>query len=168
MDSILWKIFDSIDSLVKYAEGKNIHILTFLGLQLTAVRFISIHLNPWLEVSFVFLGASVLLCVVSFLPKSRVTGWLCHINRVKARPDSGDNILYYGDIVKYSVDGYIETMEKNLGCVIKGNGYLENLCRQIVVNSGIANDKFRLFKLSFGIMLVGELFFAVSLLDKVR
>jgi len=168
MDTILWKIFDSVDSLVRYAEGKNIHILTFLGLQLTAVRFISIHLNPWFEVCVVFLGAAVLLSVVSFLPKSRFTGWLYHLSRVSSKPGAGDNTLYYGDIVKYSVDGYIEAMEKSLACKIRGNSYHENLCRQIVVNAGIANDKFRLFKLSFGVMLIGELFFAISLFDKIR
>jgi hypothetical protein len=167
MDNVLWKIFDTVDSLVRYAESKNIHILTFLGLQLTAVRFISIHLNPWLEVSIVFLGASVFLCVVSFLPKSRLTSWLYHINRLSAKPEPDDNTLYYGDIVKYSVDGYIDIMEKSLCCKIRGNGYHENLCRQIVVNAGIANDKFRLFKLSFGVMLLGEMFFAISLFDKI-
>ena len=168
MDNVLWKIFDTVDSLVRYAEGKNINILTFLGLQLTAVRLINIHPSAWFEVSIVFLGASVFLCVVSFLPKSRLTGWLYHMNRVSANPVAGDNTLYYGDIVKYSVDGYIDAMEKSLDCKIRGSGYKENLCRQIVINAGIANDKFRLFKLSFTVMLVGELFFALSLFDKIR
>ncbi len=168
MEQALWKIFDTIDSLVRYAEGKNINILTFLGLQLTAVRFINVHYNLWFEASFVFLGASVFLCVVSFLPKSRLTAWLYHINRVSAKPGESDNTLYYGDIVKYSVDGYIDIMEKSMECKIRGNGYHENLCRQIVVNAGIANDKFRLFKLSFSVMLIGEMFFAFSLFDKIK
>jgi hypothetical protein len=167
MDNVLWKIFDSIDSLVKYAESKNIHILTFLGLQLTVVRVINININFWFDMCAVFLGASVFLCVVSFLPKSRLTNWLYHINRISAKPGDNDNLLYYGDIIKYTSDGYIEAMEKSLSCKIRGNNYLENLCRQIVVNAGIANDKFRLFKLSFGIMLIGEIFFALSLFHKL-
>ena len=56
-------------ALVRYAEGKNINILTFLGLQLTAVKFINININIWLEVSSVFLVLSVLLCVASFRKK---------------------------------------------------------------------------------------------------
>jgi hypothetical protein len=167
MDNTLWKIFDTIDSLVKYAESKNIHILTFLGLQLTVVRVINIHVNLWFDLCAVFLGASVFLSVVSFLPKSRLTNWLYHINRINAEPHVNDNMLYYGDIVKYTVDGYIDVVERGLACKIKGNGYLENLCKQIVVNSGIANDKFRLFKLSFSLMLIGELCFAISLFSKL-
>lgn len=167
MDSVLWKIFDSVDSLVKYAESKNIHILTFLGLQLTVVRVININMNLWFELCAVFLGASVFLSIVSFLPKSRLTNWLYHINRLNARPGTADNLLYYGDIIKYTVDDYIVAMEKSLACKIGGSTYLENLCRQIVVNAGIANDKFRLFKLSFSVMLIGELFFAVSLFRKL-
>jgi len=167
MDNALWKIFDSIDSLVKYAESKNIHILTFLGLQLTVVRVINIHVNLWFDLCAVFLGASVFLCVVSFLPKSRLTNWLYHTNRINAKPGSNDNMLYYGDIIKYSVDGYIDIAERALSCKIRGSGYLENLCSQIVINSGIANDKFRLFKLSFSLMLIGEIFFALSLFFKL-
>jgi len=168
METALWKIFDTIDLLVRYAEGKNINILTFLGLQLTAVKFINININIWLEVSSVFLVLSVLLCVASFMPKSRLTGWLYRINHRPEKPAANDNILFYGDIAKYNNDEYIGVMEKNLACKISGNGYHENLCKQIVVNAKIVDGKFRLFKFSFSIMLIGEMFFSVSLLDKIR
>jgi hypothetical protein len=131
------------------------------------VRVISININLWFDLCAVFLGASVFLSVVSFLPKSRLSNWLYHINRVSAQPSADDNILYYGDIIKYTVDGYIGVMENSLGGAIRGNSYLENLCKQIVINAGIANDKFRLFKLSFSVMLIGEIFFALSLFYKL-
>ncbi len=168
MEMALWKVFDSIDLLVRYAETKNINILTFLGLQLTAVKFININFNIWLEISSVFLVLSVLLCVASFMPKSKLTGWLYKINHRPERPAPEDNILYFGDIAKYTPTEYVEVMEKNLNCTLKGNGYHENLCRQIVANARIVDGKFRLFKLSFSVMLMGEMFFAVSLLDKIK
>jgi hypothetical protein len=102
------------------------------------------------------------------MPKSRLTGWLYRINHRPEKPAANDNILFYGDIAKYNKDEYIGVMEKNLACKISGNGYHENLCKQIVVNAKIVDGKFRLFKFSFSIMLIGEMFFSVSLLDKIR
>lgn len=167
MDAALWKIFDSVDAVLKYAENKNTYILTFIGTQITVVKFLNLNIDLWLKISLIFLGICVFLCIVSFFPKSEITAWLYYIAKVHGKKSGKDNMLYFGDIVKYSVDEYTDRMEKFFNCKIRGNEYSEQLCRQIVVNAEIAYDKFNIFKASFALMLIGELFFVLSVLHKV-
>lgn len=166
IDTYLWKIFDTVDTALKYAENKNTYILTFIGTQITVVKFLDMHLDFWLKASLVFLGVCVFFCICSFFPKSELTSWLYYLANMHRKPAQNDNLLYFGDIVKYSVPEYVERMEQMTGAKIKGSEYLEQLCRQIVVNAEIANEKFNIFKASFGLMMFGELFFVMSLLLK--
>jgi hypothetical protein len=165
-DTALWKIFDTIDNVLKYAENKNTYILTFIGTQLTVIKFLNMHFDFWLKSSLLFLALCVFLVICSFFPKSEITAWLYYLANLHRKPAKNDNLLYFGDIVKYSVDEYIDRLEQMMGKKIRGNEYFEQLCRQIVINAEIANEKFNIFKASFGLMMFGELFFIMSLSAK--
>jgi len=167
VDTALWKIFDTVDMALKYAESKNTYILTFIGTQMTVVKFLNLHLDFALKTSLIFLGITVSLCICSFFPKSEVTAWLYYLANMHHKPSERDNLLFFGDIVKYTHNGYIDKMEKMMSTEIRGNKYLEQLCLQIVENAEIANEKFNIFRASFGLMLVGEIFFIMSVMSVI-
>lgn len=164
MEQELWKIFENANSWLKYAEKKNTYIITFVGAQITIIKFFNCPLDIWLKISFIFLGLCLFVCFCSFFPKTSITSWLYYFSGTDELPKDNDNLLFYGDIANYTIDKYIEKMEKYLGSTIKGNKYFEDLCNQIIINSTIAKAKFNFFKISFWLMFLGEASFAMSLL----
>ncbi len=164
MDDKLWRIFENVNSWLKYAENKNAYILAFIGAQLTLLSLLKFQITEWIMVSFIFLGLCFLVCILSFYPKTIISRWLYDLASSNKAPHDDDNLLFYGDITKYSVNQYIEVMQKYLDCKIKGNKYLQDICGQIVVNSNIANAKFNMYKMSFWLMILGQLFFLISFL----
>lgn len=164
MGQELWRIFHNVNTWLKYAEKKNTYIITFIGAQITIMKFLNCPLNIWLKISFIFLGLCLLICFCSFFPKTSITSWLYYFSKTDESPKDNDNLLFYGDIANYTIDKYTEKMEKYLGTSIKGNKYFEDLCNQIVINSSIAKAKFNFFKISFWFILLGEASFVVSLL----
>lgn len=164
MEDKLWRIFENINSWLKYAENKNAYILAFIGTQLTLLNAFKIQITGWKIVSFIFLGLCFLVCILSFYPKTVISSWLYHISGSNQGPNNSDNLLFYGDIAKYFVNQYIDVMQKYLNCEIKGNKYLEDICGQIVVNANITNAKFNMYKMSFWLRILGQLFFLISFL----
>jgi hypothetical protein len=163
MKEELWKIFENVNSWLKYAENKNTYIITFIGAQITIMKYFNCPLNFWLKVSFIFLGLCLFVCFCSFFPKTSISAWLYYFTKSNDDKKDTDNLLFYGDIAKYSLDNYIEKMSKHLKSEIKGDKYLEDLCSQIIINSSIAKAKFNLFKISFWFMLLGQISFVISL-----
>ena len=164
VESRLWSIFKNVNSWLKYAEGKNAYILAFIGAEITLLKFLNIQLNIWLVIGFVFLSICFLICLVSFFPKTVIPGWLYYFVKSKQLPSEFDNLLFYGDISKYSIKDYIKQLTKFFNYKIDGEKYLENLCGQIVINSIITSDKFKIFKFSFWSLLVGQIFVIISFL----
>lgn len=164
MDNNLWKIFDNVNSWLKYAESKNAYILAFIGAQVTLIKLLDFQTNGRLITSFVFLGLCFLVCIFLFFPKTAISSWLYYFAKSHQATNENDNLLFYGHIAKYSVNQYIDRIAKYLNQEIKGNKYFEDLCSQIVVNAGIAYTKFNMFKISFWLMLVGQIFFLLSLI----
>lgn len=160
----LWKIFDNVSSWLEYAEKKNTYIIIFVGAQITIIKFLGCPLDFWLKVSFLFLGLCLFICFCSFFPKTSITSWLYYFSKTNELPKDNDNLLFYGDIANYTVNNYVEKMEKYLKITIKGNKYFEDLCDQIIINSSIAKAKFNFFKICFWFMFLGEVSFVIPLL----
>jgi hypothetical protein len=166
MEEKLWKIFDTVNSWLRYSENKNAYILAFIAAQITLAKFLSVDVDIWLKISFFFLGLCFLVCMISFFPKTALPRWLFYIAESHKKPADDDNLLFYGHIAKYSINQYIEKMSKYLNVEIQGNEYLKQLCAQVVINAGIANTKFNMFKFSFWLLLLGQIFFVISILAK--
>lgn len=164
MENNLWRIFDNVNSWLKYAENKNAYVLAFIGAQVTLIKFLDFQTNWRLISSFVFLGLCFLMCIISFFPKTIISSWVYNLPKSHQKPSEKDNLLFYGHIVKYSIDQYVDKMSKYLKHDIRGDKYFEDLCAQIVINAGIASAKFDMFKKCFWLMLLGQLFFLLSLI----
>lgn len=160
----LWSIFENINSWLKYAEGKNAYILAFIGAEITLLNFLNVQYDFWLGASFVFLGLCFFICLISFFPKTAIPGWLYYFVKSKQLPSDFDNLLFYGDIAKYSIKGYIKKLSEWFNYKIEDDKYLENLCGQILINAGIASEKFKIFKTSFWSLLIGQVFVIISFL----
>jgi len=163
MENQLWKIFENINKWLEYSERKNALILTFIGIQLTLVRLFLNELKGLFFLSFIILALCLILAIISFFPKTSIPkiayGW----GMPKKPINENDNLIFYGDIVKYSTEQYVNRIETYFGEEISNNKYLVDICNQIVVQSKITLIKFNIFKITTWLMGVGQLLFFVSL-----
>lgn len=177
----LWKIFENTNKWLEYAERKNTYALTFIGFQLTLLTALVNEVSPWLYVSLVCLGICFLLTILSLFPVTWIftlqeertkKAKVCrehkdlsnHSNKQLDGLEYSENLIFYGHISRHSNESYVDRLEKRLGVQISGVYALECLCNQIVVNSRIAATKFKFFKLISALMVIGQLFFIVSIL----
>jgi hypothetical protein len=65
------------------------------------------------------------------------------------KPNEQDNLMFYGDIVKYEPKSFLYAIYKQEGIKPKATSHFEiDLAEQIVTNSGIADWKYQLFKIA--------------------
>lgn len=164
MEEKLWAIFRTVNTWLEFAEKKNTYLLTFVGLQFTIIKACSLPTNFWLAACIITLLLSLLLCILSFFPVTRMAEYIYKLTTRKRSHEDADNLLFYGHIAKYSANEYVEAMEKYLKGAIKNDKYLTDLCLQIVANSTITAEKFELFKFNFWLLIIAEIFFAISFL----
>ena len=163
---VLRDSFNNVNEWLRYSERKNAYLFTALAIQITLLKIFdsAFEKNAFFILSVIFLGVSFLLTVMTFLPETWFSNTILFWSESNDRPGQSDNLIFYGHIIKYSVNNYISALEEQYKVKIKGNKYLEDLCNQIVVNSGIANRKFKSFVYIFYVMLVGQFLLVLSLL----
>lgn len=164
MEKELWDIFKNVNFWLEYAEKKNGYILTWIAVQYTLIQLFKFEIKGVLLVSIICFALSFLICIINFFPITKISSILYRLSQSCEKPSETDNLIFYGHIVKYSIEQYIENMEKYLNISIKNNKYLSNLCGQIVINSGIADGKFIILKICFWFFAVGQILFLWHLL----
>jgi len=160
MEQKLWHILENVNRWLEYAERKNAILLSFIGAQLTIGKIFIESPSRWILAASVLLGICFVLTLLSFFPKTIIPEFVRYF--AKSAPRETDNLLFYGDISNYSVNLYTKKLEKYFGEDIRTNRYLEDICTQIVVNSQIANNKYRMFKASTWFMIFGQFCFLLS------
>ncbi len=171
MQPDLWKIFENVNRWLEYGERKNAYVLTFVAAELALVKFFDLSLQHWQTVtSLGILGLSLLLTILSFLPKTRIPDAIYFLATSWIRPHKTDNLLFFEHIARYSVSDYISALQEHYSTTpaIKGNRYLEDLCNQIVVNAGIAASKFRAFRVVTGSTFIAQPFFVWAVIKSFR
>jgi len=163
METKLWQIFNNVNRWLEYAEKKNAIVMTFIGIQLTIGKFFVKKPDTLLIIGIGFLALGFFIIMFSFIPKFTPPKWLKFMGiTAKKKNPMKDNLLFYGDIVKYSVTEYCNAMEIYLDGKVKGNKLFEDLCEQIVTNSCIAYAKYKFFKIATWFLFVGQMFFITS------
>jgi hypothetical protein len=157
------KLLDNLNRVsdwLKYAETKNTGILAFSAAVIAAIMgFLgsSFKIQPeWrigLFTGACFLAVACLLAVWSFIPKTKI------FFKDRGAPAETDNLYFYGHLCKYNPQQLVETMarlyyDNNQSLMTRNN---IDIATQIVVNSGIAMDKYQIFKLAAWIVLIGLL-----------
>ena len=162
MEERLWRILDNVNRWLEYAERKNAILLTFIGLQLTFFKIFIGSPNFWLIIALILLGICFFIILFSFFPKTSIPYWIYSWSNPISSPRVTDNLIFYGDISKYSLQDYIEKLEKYFDEQISTHNHLNDICSQILINSQLAKRKYNMFKAATWFMIAGQLFFLFS------
>jgi len=142
-------IFDNVNNWLKFAEAKNGAIIalnaTFifgiLKLGLISNKSIVI-INYYLYLCIFMLLVSSIVALLSFVPQLKFI--YIKFKKISDR----DNLLYFGDIAKYTPTQYSDSLKKILEVDSKNNKLYEHYINQIVINSKITWIKFKQFDIA--------------------
>ena len=156
----LESILVNVNDWLKFAETKNAGILVFAGAAIaTMMSFLGSSYDiqhEWkigLFTGITFLSVACLLAVWSFIPRTKI------VFRSFGKPSDTDNLQFYGHLCKYNPCLLVEKISKeyyenDLNLVSKN---YRDIATQIVVNSGIAMDKYIIFKIAAWVLFIGLL-----------
>lgn len=162
----LWNIFRNVNSWLEFAEKKNLHLSTFLGVStLLAVAAKELFPNTAdyallrkfvLISSTIILSLSWIICIFSFYPRTAPCAFLATFGTDR-KLGPKDNLLFYGDIAKYSHDELLQAFKARYDLAGIPDSVVSDICGQILQNSDIAYNKFQLFKRGLTVQLLGFL-----------
>lgn len=161
MEEKLKFIFTNTNEWLKFAEAKNAVLITVNGAALFAILTI-INDNKWLTpytgIFFILvfgIAISLISSLISFIPKYKAHK-LCN-----NKCSDNDNIIFYGDIQKYSVGGFLKKLYiKNGQNQCDFSNFEKDLANQIIINSKIALKKNKQFLFSV-IIDIGSIVFSI-------
>lgn len=168
MYEMLEKILEDTTNWLSFAEAKNAALIAFNGV------WGAICIDKFLEckskdIAFIYAFlcilciVSVIISLISFIPKMFTSDRFEEYLKSKLKQQSiDDNMLFYGDIFKYSPKEYFESFQKNI--LKLGENKIEKyesdkmmfekqLALQIVTLSTIAYKKYYLFKIALHITI---------------
>jgi len=156
MEERLRYIFDLVNDWLKFADAKNGALFVAAsGLAIATAKLgprLQAHTWPlWIgSAGFVFLVLAALICLFSFLPHLRFL-WLLP----RAGTSKDDNLFFYGHIANYAPGDYLRALRKAAGEVGVAPDVERHLSGQIVINSRIALQKFRLARAAAYLLFAG-------------
>lgn len=148
MDEKLKDIFSNINDWLKFAEAKSATLIAFNGALIFGIsRLIT---------SFDLKGTCLIYLIV-ILSLCILSTSICFFSVIPAlsmpwdKKPSGviekDNLVYFSDIAKYTPLAYLRALSEKLGLNnSEFTGYQKDLSNQIIVNSVIADKKYRAFQ----------------------
>jgi len=154
-ESTLAKVME----MIKYAEAKNLALLTFnLAILVALSGILTLDFSKaYVWIPLIFWGLSTLLSIISFVPIT---------NSTKQTLIKGLNLTYFGDIAKLSSEEFHKLISVDY---CSDDKYCSLISDQIVINSRIANRKFDFFKLAIRtLFVITLLLYVVDFLDKSR
>lgn len=153
-------ILNIVNDWLKYAEAKNTGILAFSATAVAAIfGFLgsSFQMLPVWRIGLFtgagFLTCSSLLAVWSFIPKTEIN-YKCY-----GTPVNSDNLYFYGHLCKYQPQMLVEALSRlyyndEADLVTRSN---IDIAAQIITNSGIAMNKYNIFKKATWLVFIGLL-----------
>jgi hypothetical protein len=153
-------IFADVRGQVQFAEAKNgalfastMALIIGIATVLSSLGEVPTSILLWLGTTGFGLAGAALLALFSFLP---VMGAKRHRY---ARGGDGDaeNVIFWGEIRRFTPLAYAEAFLLALKINGRPTRLIIDLAEQIVINSGIAHRKFRLFEAGAWATLTGML-----------
>lgn len=155
MDDKLKDIFSNINDWLKYAEGKSATLIAGNGALIFGMSriYLSNDIDACLASYLMFCSLlclfSLSICLLSVVPALEMP-WDSKPNE----KHSNDNVLYFGDIAKYSPLEFLKKLSSKLGNRNEEfTEYQRDLAFQIITNSVIANKKYNHFKIAIWLTL---------------
>lgn len=136
---------------LKFAEAKNGALIVFNSAVLAATMQQAFEHHPdnalvrlYLGSLWVLLGASLIIALFSFLPKTEIP-----LLSVSQRPSPSDNLIFFGAAKKYTADEYAAAVEARYGPgAPEDANWRKDISEQIVTNARIAVWKYSCFKVA--------------------
>jgi len=150
-------IFQNVNDWLKFAEAKNAALLAFSGTGFTAIlgvlttaQGLPSSLRIGLFVSTGFLSMCILLCALSFTPKTNLERllWLRTKPGRRSTINGDDNFYFFENLRKYDPAGLLVALDKYYFSDSLIQPYakeLRDLASQITINSDIADLKYEMF-----------------------
>ncbi|SIR06414.1 hypothetical protein SAMN05920897_1323 [Alkalispirochaeta americana] len=166
VENNLMGLYVSINEWLKYAEAKNaillpIFIAIFLGVLtiLLQITITNICLKIYLYNILIFTALGVFSTVLSFYPN------LKRPFLFKGNKSNNDNLLYFGDIQKYTVLDFETAYYEKYSINEKPkNSFAKEYINQIIINSKITYTKFTYFKIGVFLLLSAFISIVISFL----
>lgn len=150
-------IYSLVAEWLKFAESKNIALIVFnssimLGLLtgLTTIVTWEILFKVSMLILFVFNLISIICVLCAVFPRIKKN---LAFNKSYS-PD--DNLFFYADLAHYDTNQLLTALKDNYGESVDPTSTAQKaLARQIVINSVIANLKYKWFKIAWWVTVVG-------------
>jgi hypothetical protein len=165
---ILGYIFNNVNKWLEFSEKKNTYVFSFFSLMIIFTPFIGklTNLSLLLKIStsifYFFYIITITITVLSLFPKTDISEKIVKKGRDKKITEN-DNLLFFGDISKYSVVEYKNALAKKYKMSETLDAYKDDLVTQIIINSNIANTKLVYFKISVKLLCLAMVQFAICL-----
>lgn len=172
MEEKLWKIFENVNGWLKHAENKNRIVMGFVGVLSIILYLIENRLQLVFEQKILFTisyGTFLIAwisIIISLFPRTKISKKQMEEGGNIKLSDS-DNLLFYGHILKYSIQEYKEKLIEKYTLKIEQleNLFIDDLIGQIIINSQITQWKYCSFKVSSISLGIGLLSFIISLIS---
>ncbi|UTD05011.1 hypothetical protein E4N80_05755 [Treponema denticola] len=152
-NDLLKFIFENVNHWLEFAEKKNSYLFSVYSINsLVIVILTSIEKTKMLPkygvIIFIILYVIALfVSILSIFPNIKISQKLLTFGKNK-KINKSDNLLFYGDVSKYSFDEYKKVLIDEYKLEDRELKLDEDLLKQIIINSNIAVFKYKCFKLS--------------------
>ena len=166
MDEKLKEIFSNINDWLKFAEAKSATLIACNGALIFGIsRLISsFDLKGIYLLYFILISAlcilSIAICFLSIIPSLSMP-W----EKKPSGTSDEDNLMYFSDIAKYTPLAYLHALKDNLELTDSAfTGYQRDISNQIIINSVIADKKYRAFQKAIWLTLAAVISPVLALL----
>lgn len=156
------KSLDRVNYWLQFAETKHAALIAFLIAILAVVYSGNSFTNIWYRtILTVGYAISLTISMFSFTPIYKFD-----INIKAGEYLEKDNIIFWGDISKYSLTDYIKKVNNDIFTMDNENCSKEEklLSEEIIINSRITNRKYILFKYALYIAIFFTILFPIFLI----
>ncbi len=143
---VISNIFENVNNWLKFAEAKNGAIIALnsaliFGLFQVCqdIKIGNIILIMYVYSAHISLFISIIIAILSFVPK------LSYQYTSFSKPKDSDNLLYFGDIAKYSEKEYTDKLSSMADEI---TDFDKQYISQITTNSKITYVKYKQFELA--------------------
>lgn len=166
MDEKLKEIFSNINDWLKFAEAKSATLIACNGALIFGIsRLISsfdlkgIYLLYFILI-LVLCILSISICFLSIIPSLSMP-W----EKKPSGTSDEDNLMYFSDIAKYTPLAYLNALKNKLELNDSVfTGYQRDISNQIIINSVIADKKYRAFQKAIWLTLAAVISPVLALL----
>ena len=165
-EDLLFTLFNNINRWLEFAEKKNTYTFSFFSLMIIFTPFIGklTAINYLIKTSisaFYFLYAlTIFFTSLSFFPITKISKKIIENGKDK-KINNNDNLIFYGDIYKYSSQEYITALKNKYKIDLENSELSKNLVEQIIINANITRNKMAYFKICIVFIAIALLQFAI-------